>query len=242
MRLLCGYLQCDALDFRPLRNALPTLLHVGTRAAKDGDWLRATIDQIVSEVDRPRAGGLSMLERLTEIIFIELLRHQIIAAKSRRGRLARCAGRSGAGAMPRHDPRRSAARVVGVGACGGLRALPQHLAERFESDARHLADALCARLAALSRERRAEHERPRHRGDRRSTPAMAPRRRSTAPSRVPTALRPPLGGSSTKAIGPLEFAILLKPQSLRLLNCGSIHAPSPPRQFRTLSRRPRRLR
>jgi AraC-like DNA-binding protein len=31
----------------------------------------------VAEVDQPRAGGVSMLERLTEIIFIELLRHQI---------------------------------------------------------------------------------------------------------------------------------------------------------------------
>ena len=49
--------------------------------ANDADWLRATIGQIVSEVDWRRAGGLSMLERLTEIIFIELLRHQIVAAR-----------------------------------------------------------------------------------------------------------------------------------------------------------------
>jgi AraC-like DNA-binding protein len=80
VRLLCGYLQCDAMSFRPLRDALPTLLHVRTKGAGDADWLRATISQIVAEVDRPRAGGLSMLERLTEATFIELLRHQIIGA------------------------------------------------------------------------------------------------------------------------------------------------------------------
>ena len=81
VRLLCGYLQCDALAFTPLKRALPKLIHVKTRGANDGDWLRATIRQMVDEVDRPRAGGISMLPRLTEIIFIEILRHQIMMAK-----------------------------------------------------------------------------------------------------------------------------------------------------------------
>jgi AraC-like DNA-binding protein len=79
VRLLCGYLQCDAMRFRPLRDTLPTLMHVRTAGANDADWLRATIEQMVREVDRPQAGSLSMLERLTEITFIELLRHQVIA-------------------------------------------------------------------------------------------------------------------------------------------------------------------
>lgn len=83
VRLLCGYLQCDAMNFRPLRDALPPLLHVRTRGADGAEWLAATIRQIVAEVDRPRAGALSMLERLTEITFIEVLRHQIIAATTR---------------------------------------------------------------------------------------------------------------------------------------------------------------
>lgn len=80
MRLLCGYLHCDAMDFRPLRKALPMLLHMKTEGSSEAHWLRATIAQIVGEVDRPRTGGLSMLERLTEIIFIALLRHEILAS------------------------------------------------------------------------------------------------------------------------------------------------------------------
>lgn len=80
-RLLCGYLECEALQFEPLRQALPKLIHVRTRAANDGDWLRATIRQMVDEVDRPRVGGVSMLPRLTEIILIEILRHQITTAE-----------------------------------------------------------------------------------------------------------------------------------------------------------------
>jgi AraC-like DNA-binding protein len=77
VRLLCGYLHCDALNFAPLRQAMPELLYAGTAVDRGLDWLRATIAQIVAEADRPRSGGLSMLERLTEIIFIELLRHHI---------------------------------------------------------------------------------------------------------------------------------------------------------------------
>ena len=50
-----------------------------TRESREAGWLKATIDQIVAEVDAPRTGGLSMLERLTEVTFIELLRHQMLA-------------------------------------------------------------------------------------------------------------------------------------------------------------------
>lgn len=77
VRLLCGFLEFGATNFGPLRNALPELLHVRTRQAEALGWMSATIDQIVAEVDRPRAGGVSMLERLTEAMFIELLRHHL---------------------------------------------------------------------------------------------------------------------------------------------------------------------
>lgn len=81
VRMLCGYLQCEALSFAPLRATLPDLIHVRTRGANDGDWLRATVRQMVEEVDRPRTGGLAVLSRLTEILFIEILRHQIMLAR-----------------------------------------------------------------------------------------------------------------------------------------------------------------
>lgn len=76
-RLLCGFLQCDALNFAPLRNALPALMHARADG-EDGLWLSATIAQMTGEVDRPRSGGVSVLERLTELLFIELLRQEIL--------------------------------------------------------------------------------------------------------------------------------------------------------------------
>jgi AraC-like DNA-binding protein len=83
VRLICGYLNCSALNFPPLRQALPELILVRTRTASEGDWLRATLRQMIDEIDRPRAGGVSMLPRLTEMIFIEILRHQIMKAEPR---------------------------------------------------------------------------------------------------------------------------------------------------------------
>lgn len=80
VRLLCGYLICDALNFEPLRAALPDVLHVRTRGANDAAWLAAAVGQLTLEADHPRPGGLSMLERLTEIMFIEVLRHRILAS------------------------------------------------------------------------------------------------------------------------------------------------------------------
>lgn len=156
VRLLCGYLQCDSMSFRPLRAALPNLLYVRTKDADGTGWLRATIDQITAEVDRPRSGGLSMLERLTEITFIELLRHQISAAQPvASGWLAALAdpalGRCLA--LIHEDPRRDWS-VETLAAAAGLSR--SSLSERFEtilatSPIRYLREwRLCQASIALS--------------------------------------------------------------------------------------------
>lgn len=51
VRLLCGYLQCEALHFGPLRAALPETIHVRTGKDARAAWLGATLRQIVEEVD-----------------------------------------------------------------------------------------------------------------------------------------------------------------------------------------------
>jgi AraC-like DNA-binding protein len=133
VRLLCGYVRCDGMNFQPLRSALPALLHVRTAASAEARWLRATIDQIVAEVDAPRTGGLSMLERLTEIIFIELLRHHIMTASAGSAgwlaaladpALGRCL------ALIHEDPRRDWTAPELAAAAGLSRS---SLAERFET-------------------------------------------------------------------------------------------------------------
>jgi len=75
VRILCGYVRCEALSFAPFRNALPEFIHVKT--AGGDDWLAGILSQIVAEVDAPRGGGSAVLERLTELALLEVLRRQL---------------------------------------------------------------------------------------------------------------------------------------------------------------------
>ena len=51
VRILCGYVQCQATGFAPFRAALPEFIHIRTSGQED--WLAGTIAQIVTEVDSP---------------------------------------------------------------------------------------------------------------------------------------------------------------------------------------------
>jgi hypothetical protein len=138
----CGYLQCDAIRFRPLRAPLPMLMHVRTADPTTRIGC-ATIDRDgAGEWTRPRAGALSMLERLTEITFIELLRHQVLATPAKSvGWLS--ALRPGAGAMPVGHPRRPA-RLVGIRSGSGVRPVA-HVDGALRDGARNIAHcAMCA--------------------------------------------------------------------------------------------------
>lgn len=78
VRILCGYVQCEATGFAPFRAVLPEFIHIRTAAADD--WLAGTVAQIVTEVDQPQPGGGPVLERLTELAFLEILRRQFQTA------------------------------------------------------------------------------------------------------------------------------------------------------------------
>ncbi len=84
VRILCGYVISDNKDFAPFRSQLPQLVHVKTRSPDgDGDdWLAAIVEQIIAEVDQPQIGSPQVLERLTEIALLEVLRRQIVNAPS----------------------------------------------------------------------------------------------------------------------------------------------------------------
>ena len=74
VRLLCGYVTCEAMNFPLFRQMMPDFIHLRTGGGED--WLAGTLRQIVQEVDRPEAGGVAVLERLTEVALLEVLRRQ----------------------------------------------------------------------------------------------------------------------------------------------------------------------
>lgn len=73
-QIICGFVQCDELLFHPILRHLPALLHVSPDATPADQWLATTIRHTASEASRPMPGSRSMLPRLTELMFVEILR------------------------------------------------------------------------------------------------------------------------------------------------------------------------
>ena len=73
--LVCGFLGCDLKPFNPLIAALPRILHLP--AAHAGDWVARVIDQAVVESNECRPGGDAVLERLSEMMFIDVARRYL---------------------------------------------------------------------------------------------------------------------------------------------------------------------
>ncbi|MDH4062899.1 MAG: AraC family transcriptional regulator [Acidobacteriota bacterium] len=71
---VCGFLGCDARPFNPLLAALPGRLHV--RGVTEG-WLAEFPRQVVAESRLGRAGADTVLTRMAELMFIEVLRRHL---------------------------------------------------------------------------------------------------------------------------------------------------------------------
>lgn len=78
-RLVCGYLACDSRPFNPLLDHLPPVIKAGDPQAGDVGWLSHFIRFATKESADRRAGGESVLARLSELMFIEVVRRHIDA-------------------------------------------------------------------------------------------------------------------------------------------------------------------
>ena len=76
-RVLCGFLGCDALPFNPVLAALPHLLLVRRPPEQSPDRLGHLIDFALAEVSEPRAGRSSVLLRIAELMFVEVVRRHL---------------------------------------------------------------------------------------------------------------------------------------------------------------------
>ena len=95
---VCGFLGCDRRPFNPLLAALPRRLHMP--AMSDG-WLDGFTRQLTEEVRLGRAGADSVLTRVAELMFIEVLRRYLETCR-RTDRLARGAPRRSRRPRARH--------------------------------------------------------------------------------------------------------------------------------------------
>lgn len=72
--VVCGFLGCDARPFNPLIAALPRMIRVSDR---DGGALGAFVRFAMAESKAPRIGGECVLSRLSELMFVDVVRRYL---------------------------------------------------------------------------------------------------------------------------------------------------------------------
>jgi AraC-like DNA-binding protein len=72
VHVACGFLGCDLKPFNPLIATLPRLLHLP--AAENGEWVAQVMRQAVEASHQQRPGGEAVLERISELMFVDALR------------------------------------------------------------------------------------------------------------------------------------------------------------------------
>jgi AraC-like DNA-binding protein len=74
--IVCGFLGCDTKPFNPLLASLPRVLRM-PGAAGSGSWVGSLLRTVVEESNRRRPGGEAVLERMSEMLFVEVLRRYV---------------------------------------------------------------------------------------------------------------------------------------------------------------------
>jgi AraC-like DNA-binding protein len=77
-RVVCGFLGCDAKPMNPLLASLPKVLRL-PGLATGSSWTASFIRSVVEESSRKRPGGEAVLERMSEMLFVEALRRYLDA-------------------------------------------------------------------------------------------------------------------------------------------------------------------
>ena len=106
-RYVCGFLGCEARPFNPLLGALPPLMRIRRAAGAPIDLLDRLIELTLAEVPAQRPGAECIRLRLSELMFVEVVRRylEMLAAGTDRlaGRLARPRRRPRCCARPRES-------------------------------------------------------------------------------------------------------------------------------------------
>lgn len=75
--LACGFLGLDARPFNPLLASLPRVLRIPGSTLGGQSWVMTFLRAVMSESKARRPGGEAVLERMTEMLFVEVLRRHV---------------------------------------------------------------------------------------------------------------------------------------------------------------------
>ena len=82
LRVLCGFLGCDAVPFNPVLSRLPKALHLRQAASREHEGLAHLIALASREVTERRAGSECVLLKISELMFVEVVRCHLTALPS----------------------------------------------------------------------------------------------------------------------------------------------------------------
>jgi AraC-like DNA-binding protein len=90
VNLVCGFLACDARPFNPLLAALPRVIVIRKKSSNSAhaNVLDHFINMALVESQTPRAGGEVVLARLSELMFVEVVREYVRTSTPREGWLS----------------------------------------------------------------------------------------------------------------------------------------------------------
>ncbi len=74
VHFVCGFLGCDSHPYNPLLTALPRVILLSGHA---GGALAAYVQFALAESKEPRMGGRCVLGRLSELMFVDVVRHYL---------------------------------------------------------------------------------------------------------------------------------------------------------------------
>jgi AraC-like DNA-binding protein len=79
--IICGFLGCDARPFNPLLSALPRVIHV-PNSGESGSIVRRFVELALAESSAPSSGSDCVLARLSELLFVEVVRRYVASLPS----------------------------------------------------------------------------------------------------------------------------------------------------------------
>ena len=83
-KLVCGFLACDARPFNPLLDALPPVMKARDSPDRPAGWLGQFMRFALMESAGRRPGSESILAKLSELMFIEVVRRHLDAMPAER--------------------------------------------------------------------------------------------------------------------------------------------------------------
>lgn len=86
--VLCGYFELDRDRPHPLVAALPSLIHIRGTDSDDFAWLQTTIQFMIQETRTARPGADAVVNRLAEVLLVQMVRAYIAQAGTPPGMLA----------------------------------------------------------------------------------------------------------------------------------------------------------